>query len=105
MNPIAKSANHESEVVRSKACATRKLTTMPDAPTIANLRNWRTPRLRNPIPIREEYGEEAQKRQREREDNVVHPRTVAPTRQNGEHREEHQGKARHRHEIRGRHRN
>src|SRR5579863_3142768 len=91
---------------------TTRLTMKPDAPTMPNLTNWRTPRrwaseatiLRNPIPIGEEHREQAEQREREGENNVVDPRAVAPACQDGEHREEHEREARHRHEVRGRHR-
>src|SRR5579863_95046 len=99
MKPIAKSVNQESVVVFSSAWATRKLTTVPEVPTIANFMNWRTPRLRNPVPIGEEHGEEPEQRQRKGEDHVVYPRTLAPARQNGEHRKEHERETRHGHQV------
>src|SRR5580704_576868 len=101
---MAKSANHDNAVVFSNAWAMTKLTTMPEAPTRPNLTNWRTPRLRNPVPIREEDGEEPHKRQREGENHVVHPRTLPPAREDRKHREEDQREARHRHQVRGGHR-
>ena len=48
MKPIAKSANQDSAVVVFRAtCATMKLTTNPEAPTIAELDE-----LANPAPLR-----------------------------------------------------
>src|SRR5580658_520081 len=99
MKPIAKSANQENVVVFWSACATRKFTSMPEVPTTPNFMNWRTPRLCNPVPIGEEDGEEPEQRQREGQDHVVNPGTFAPARQNGEHRKEHERKARHGHQV------
>src|SRR5579862_7559912 len=98
MKPIEKSANHENPVVFSSACATMKFTIVPEAPTMPNFTNWRTPRRRprarimlgaaasrNPIPVREEYGEEAEQGKRESEDDVIDPRALAPAGENREH--------------------
>ena len=84
-----------------------KFRTVPEAPTIANLTNCRTPRrrsvahesarLRNPVPIGEQNRKEPQQRQREGENHVVDPGTLAPAREDREHREEDEREPRHGH--------
>src|SRR5215469_4458727 len=99
-------------MMRCSSVKTMRLTRKPDAPTMPNFTNWRTPRrsesdaitLRNPIPICEQHRKQAEQRQRKRQDDVIDPRTLAPPSENGEHREEDEGEARHRHQARRAHR-
>ena len=112
-------SNRSRRITKRSSCRSTSASSVNDdevddhsrGPTIPNLTNCRTPRrrrcgdqLRNPIPIREEHREQAEQREREREDHVVHPGALAPAREDRKHRKEHEREARHRHQARRRHR-